>query len=130
MPSRGKDQRGIREEQSSPTRFPDTTPPLPSGDYSYTVEIVMKMQHSLGQLTEAVQGLKDQQEKQAKKLDGISHKIYAAIVLLAVIGGILGFFAKSINDIVVHALLTPQQQTTSVPAAQQQPPLPSPKKSP
>ncbi len=92
---------------------------MPSGDYSYTLEIVMNMQNALGKLTEAVDGLKTRQAEQGKKLDGIAQKIYAAIVLLALIGAILTFFAKSINDVITNRLLAPTQQQ-SLP--QQQPP--------
>jgi hypothetical protein len=118
-----RDQRGVREEQSSPTRFPDTTPPsLPSGDYSYTLEIVMKMQFAIGKLTEAVDGLKESQKDQGQKLDRISHQVYAAIVLIVLVGAILTFFAKSINDIIVHQIFAPaQQQQQPSPSVQQQP---------
>jgi hypothetical protein len=82
-------------------------PNLPSGDYSYTLEVVMNMQLAIGKLTEAVEGLKNKQANQEKKLDKISHQIFAAIVLLLVIGAILTFFAKSINDIIVHKIVGP-----------------------
>ncbi|HEY0547152.1 MAG TPA: hypothetical protein VGC91_17370 [Pyrinomonadaceae bacterium] len=74
----------------------------------------MRMQETMGRLTEAVDGLKGKQAEQGKKLDRISHQIYATIVLLVVLGGVLGFFAKSINDLITHAILssTPQQQNT------------------
>jgi hypothetical protein len=107
MPSKGKEQRGVGGEKVGAPKYPNTTPPpLPSGDYSYTLEIVMQMQNTLGKLTEAVDGLKSKQAEQGSKLDRISHQIYATIVLLVLLGGILGFFAKSINDLIAHAIIS------------------------
>jgi len=75
----------------------------------------MELQKTVGQLTQAVNTLTDQQKEQAKKLDGISHKIYAAIVVLLVIGGILTFFAKGINDLLVHRIEGQQTQQQASP---------------
>jgi len=61
----------------------------------------------MGQLTEAVNGLKSKQDEQGKKLDSISHKVYAAVAVLVIIGGVITFFAKSINDAITNRLLTP-----------------------
>jgi hypothetical protein len=112
LPSRstkGKEQQGP-EVQTTP-RMPETLPPpMPSGDYSYTLEIVMNMQNSLGKLTEAVDGLKTRQAEQATKLDRMSHQIYAAIVVIVVFGAILTFFAKSINDAITSRVLGPAVQ--------------------
>ncbi len=98
-------------------RFPETTPPTtyPGSDYSFTLQTVMELQKTVGQLTQAVNTLTDQQKEQAKKLDGISHKIYAAIVVLLVIGGILTFFAKGINDLLVHRIEGQQTQQQASP---------------
>jgi hypothetical protein len=102
---------------------------MPSGDYSYTVEIVMQMQHTLGKLSEAVDNLKTAQAAQGEKLNGLDKKIYAGIVLLTVFGAILTFFAKSINDALTNRLLTPivQQQNAPLASPPIQAPSPSPK---
>lgn len=109
------------QREGKPGRLPDTTPPpaMPSGDYSYVLEIVMQMQHSMGQLSEAVNGLKSKQEEQGKKLDSISHKVYAAVAIVLLFGAILTFFAKSINDAITNRLLAPiyLQQPTPTPSA-------------
>jgi len=76
---------------SVPTQSPQTTPQdyiLP--DHSFTLQSIMEMQKSLGQLTQAVTTLTEESKKNSTKLDGISHKIYAAEVvvsLLVLIGG-------------------------------------------
>jgi hypothetical protein len=75
----------------------------------------MEMQKTVGQLTQAVNTLTDQQKEQAKKLDAISHKIYAAIAVLVAIGAILTFFAKGINDLIVHRIEAPQSQQQTTP---------------
>lgn len=122
MPGKGREQRGAGGEQVSPPRYPETTPPpnFPSGDYTYVLEIVMNMQHTMGKLTEAVNGLKENQAEQRKKLDRISHQIYAAIAVLTLIGAVIWFFANSINNLIIHQLSVPAQQQ------QQQPPKQTP----
>jgi len=72
----------------------------------------------MGQLTEAVNGLKGKQEEQGKKLDSISHKVYAAVAIILVFGAIITFFAKSINDAITNRLLMPVvvQQPTPGPS--------------
>jgi type VI protein secretion system component VasK len=70
----------------------------------------MKMQHSMGELTEAVKGLKERQAEQAKKLDRISHQMYAAIVVLTLVGGIFWYFANSINSLITQLISNSAQQ--------------------
>jgi hypothetical protein len=123
MPSRpkAKDQQGPGIQ--SPPHYPETTPPVtPSGDYSYTVEIVMNMQHTLGKLSEAVDGLKARQAEQGTKLDNLDKKVYAAIVLVLAFGAILTFFAKSINDTITERIVAPvfQQQSSPTPLPTQE----------
>ena len=112
MPGRGKEQRGTGGEQVGTPRYPETTPPptQPSGDYSYVLEIVMNMQNTMGKLTEAVENLKENQKEQRAKLEHIGKQIYAAIVVIVLIGSILGFFANSINNLLFHLLQTSAQQ--------------------
>jgi hypothetical protein len=62
---------------------------LPSGDYSYVLEIVMRMQESVGRLTEAVSSLKDQSKSHGDKLDGIGKDVHAAKVVIGVVGGLI-----------------------------------------
>jgi hypothetical protein len=121
MPSRGKEQRGAGAEQVSPPRYPETTPPprLPSSDYTYVLEIVMNMQNTMGKLTEAVENLKEGQKEQRTKLEQIGKQIYAAIVVIVLVGSILGFFANSINNLLFRLLQSPAQQQQ-----QQQPTTP------
>jgi hypothetical protein len=126
-----EDQHGPHRD-IKPDRLPETTPIMPSGDYSYTLEIVMNMQLAIGKLTEAVDRLKTDQADQGKKLDSISHKIYAAIAILTLLGMFLGIFGKSIAEIVVNRLVPAvSQPQQAVPIQQQQAvptPLPTPRR--
>lgn len=79
------------------------------------------MQNSMGQLTEAVNGLKNKQEEQGKKLESISHKVYAAVAIVLVFGAILTFFAKSINDAISTRLLTTVVVQPQIPTPSQTP---------
>jgi len=76
---------------STPTRFAETTPPqvLPSGDYSYVLEIVMKMQLAIGGLVEAVDSLKDQTEEHGSELRAIAKDVHAAKVVISFVGGLI-----------------------------------------
>lgn len=65
-------------------------------DYSFTLQAVMELQKAVGALTEAVNTLKVQTDKQATKLDSISHRIYAFGVVIALAAFIANFFAPSI----------------------------------
>lgn len=77
----------------------------------------MHMERDIGKLMEAVDGLKERQSEQGKKLDLIGKQIYAAIALITIIGAVLMFFAKSINDVITSRLIPAPavQQATSPP---------------
>jgi hypothetical protein len=77
---------------ATPEDFPTTPSPqtgYPSGDYSYVLEIVMRMQESVGRLTEAVTSLKDQSKSHGEKLDSIGKDVHAAKVVIGVVGGLI-----------------------------------------
>jgi hypothetical protein len=84
-----------------PQDFPATPPPHSSGDYSYTVELVATMQHSLGKLTEAVESLKGQSKEDGKELKEIGKDIHAAKIVggfIVAASGFLGFIVKMLVD--------------------------------
>jgi hypothetical protein len=69
----------------------------PSGDYSYTVELVGAIQHQLGRLTEAVDSLKEQSKKTGEKLDEVRMDVHAAkaggkalLWVVGIVGTLLG----------------------------------------
>lgn len=62
------------QESTTPTRYPDIPPPQahPSGDYSYTVELVATVNREIGRLTEAVNSLKEQSKERDRRLEDLA----------------------------------------------------------
>jgi len=54
------------------------------------MDLFTEMQKNVGQLTQAVVTLTEESKKSRSKLDGISHKVYAAQVTVKVVGAMLG----------------------------------------
>jgi hypothetical protein len=90
--------------ETTPQRFAETTPPpvYRGSDYDFVLQGVFDIQKSIGKLEQAVQNLTDQQKEQGKKLDALSHKIYAAIAIILFVGAVLTFFSKFTNDWLTH----------------------------
>jgi hypothetical protein len=93
MPDYGKRTRN----PTTPEEFPTTSPP-PSGDYSYTLEIVMQMQVTMGKLLEAVETLKADSKEYRAELKTIGQDIHGAkvgfrwvIAVCMVFGGLVGW---------------------------------------
>ena len=112
MVEREKSGRSLK--QSTPI-LPSTTPislPSSGADYSFVLPTLMELQRSIGKLTQAVDTISTELGDQRTKLDSIGKQVYAAIVVLVVVGAILSFFAKGINDIIVHRLEAPAVQVS------------------
>lgn len=90
-------------QNTIPQRYPEVPPQqYPSGDYSYTVELIGGIQNSLGKLTEAVESLKAKTDSHSAKLEAIGKDVHAAKVLIGVasammvgIGAFLGYVLKA-----------------------------------
>jgi hypothetical protein len=86
---------------TTPEDFPSQPNVVPSGDYSYTLEIVMNMQHTLGGLAEAVKSLKEDSKEYRTELKELSKNFHAAQVLIrwliAVAVGLGGLIGWAIN---------------------------------
>lgn len=86
---------------TTPEEFPSQAPIVPSGDYSYTLEIVMNMQQSLGGLVEAVKSLKEDSKEYRAELKELGKDLHAAKVLvrwlIAVAVGLGGVIGWAIN---------------------------------
>ena len=106
MAESGKVPRGPKNTAlTTPEAYPTSAPQLPSGDYTYTLEVVMGMQKTLGELTQAVRTLTDEVKEQGTKVDASCADIHAAKVVVRVILAIaiavatcLGFIAKAAID--------------------------------
>jgi hypothetical protein len=106
-PTRDNRERGREEPPQQLAQGPP--PQYPSGDYSYVLEIVMRMQDTMGQLREAVGSLKEQSKSHDEKLDKIGKDVHAAKVVIYLFGGLIlgaaGFIAWLVNTyIATHPL--------------------------
>jgi hypothetical protein len=88
---------------SAPSDFAVTSP-QPSGDYTYTVEIVMGMQRTLGKIEQAVDTLTTDARETSKKVNRLSHIIYAAGVVGAIALAIFIFMANKLADALIATL--------------------------
>ena len=89
----------------APEHYPVTPPPgFRADDHSWVLQTIMELQKSTGQLSQAVNTLTEQSKEQGKKLDSISHRVYAAAAVVTTIGGILYFFLNRMWDQVASAL--------------------------
>ena len=82
---------------TAPSHFAETPPPsaaFPSGDYSYTLEVCMQMQKTLGQVEQAVKTLSEDFREQRSKVDKLSHVMYATGVVGTIGLAILIFLAN------------------------------------
>jgi hypothetical protein len=93
--------------EAPPTKFPEVPPTTyaESVGSAWLMEAVMQMEQSIGELKATVAHLNTSSEKHSTKLDRISHVIFAAGVVLAIILAIGGFFLNKIWD-GVFTLLT------------------------
>jgi hypothetical protein len=76
----------------------------PSADYSFYLQAIMELQKSMGQLTEAVSGIRSDIKDHGEKLDRFEKILYAASAIglgLVVVGG---FLINKLWDPVVAAL--------------------------
>ena len=92
-----------RGRETTPPKMAEVTPPAyPSGDYSYVLEIVMKMQDTLGQLKEAVGSLKEQSKHHGDKLEKIGNDVHAAKVVGWVIAGVAGLLGWVFHELLQY----------------------------
>ncbi|WP_281647375.1 hypothetical protein [Parendozoicomonas sp. Alg238-R29] len=119
------------DARNNPTTTPDqvgNASVTPQGfgqvDHSFTLQAVMELQKSTGQLTSSVESLKDVIEKQDKKITdlestvtGVSKKIYAATVVLIILVTVGGFIVNKSWDLMVKQITFQQEQNikTSTP---------------
>ena len=87
------------DKPTTPEGFP-TQSPQPSGDYSYTLEIVMNMQLALGKLIEAVDSLKADSREHREALKNIEKEIHGAKMSFRFLIGVFVAFAAVVGWIV------------------------------
>ena len=80
MSEKRQEEESRRSTTAEDVTIPDP-PRLPSGDYSYTVELVGSMQHQLGKLTQAVESLTAQSREHGDELKKLSQALHTAKTL-------------------------------------------------
>jgi hypothetical protein len=79
-------QQPAAQASTTPTRFAETTPPI-GYDHSFPLQTVLELQKSIGQMGQAIQTLTEDSKENRRKLDRLSHIIYAAGVVGTVLLG-------------------------------------------
>ncbi len=85
---------------------PSDGAPSYSVSNALVVESLMQIQKSLGLLIAQVETLKDSSGKQEQKLDRLSHAVYAASAVVAVLAALGGFLLNKVWDGVAQLLHT------------------------
>ena len=102
-----------QSQPSTPEHHIGTTTPSTVGyvDHSFTLQAIFDLQKSTGQLTEAVTALRRSVDKIDNKLDkieekvsGVTHKIYAAGVVLLILVTIGGFIVNKAWDLMAKQI--------------------------
>lgn len=96
------DERRARSDkaESPPEDFPETPPPQPT-DWSWSLQMLMELQRTAGTLSQSVETLTRQSKEHDKKLNQISHRIYAAVVVLTIVGAALLWILNAVSDEIV-----------------------------
>ena len=96
-------------EQVPPTRYPETTPvQYPGSGYDFTLQAVIEMQRTLGEISQSVRDMSGKIEKHEAKLDRISHVIYAAAVVIAIAVSVGAWILNKGADVVIHKINSSQ----------------------
>ena len=98
------ERRGRRDKAESPPEdFPETPPPQPI-DWSWSLQMLMELQRTVGELSQSVETLTKQSKEHDKKLNQISHRIYAAVAVLTIVGAVLLWMLNAVSDEIVTAV--------------------------
>ena len=89
-----------REAEGPPNEFPEMPPPQLT-DWSWSLQMLMELQNTVGKLSQSVEMLTRQNKEHEKKLDRISHRIYAAVVVLSIVGAVLLWLLHAASDEIV-----------------------------
>lgn len=95
--------------ETTPKHFaevPPTTYPEAVGT-TFVVESLMQIQKSIGELQSTVNHLKTSVDSHGSKIDSISHRVYAAGAVIAVLLGIGGWLLNKIWDKLISVVALP-----------------------
>ncbi len=95
------------ERETTPRELPSVPPPsyADSVGTMHLVETMMQIQKSIGELTADVRNMKATLDSHGKKIDRISHIIFAAAAVVTVLVAIVGFIANQTSWDDIRGLL-------------------------
>jgi hypothetical protein len=95
----------VAGQPTTPEKFAETTPPATTGaDYTqFPLTTVMQLQGTVGGLTKAVETLAKCSDDQGKKIDHLSHVIYAAGAVVTILTAAAVFILNKLSDVLVEA---------------------------
>jgi hypothetical protein len=100
-PREGRD----RGQEGPPQKFGETNPQgFPGQNYDFTLQAVYEMKGTLGELKNGIATLTEQVKENDKKLDHIALVVYAAGIVVAILGTIGGFIIRGAWDIIAPIL--------------------------
>ncbi len=86
---KGRD-RSNEPSGTTPDAFPTSPPPgLQVDNHSWVLQTIMDLKGSTAELAQCVKTLDESTKEQGKKLDSISHRMYAATAIVGVVGTVL-----------------------------------------
>ena len=103
------------QPSTTPPEIPETPPPpqYPTADYSFTLQAVMELQKTVGQLTERINVLIGRLDSQEKTLISISRNIYAGWIVLLIFVAIGGFLVDKLWPGLSKVLVRVLQESSS-----------------
>ncbi|MGI8784918.1 MAG: hypothetical protein ACR2L2_14855 [Acidobacteriota bacterium] len=102
--------RKTERESGPPPHAPAGTPTAPylhPDQHSWILQSVGEMRESIGGLKRAVETLSEQSKENTAKLNSISHRVYAATIVMGLLGGLvafLGWIISNLGGVIVRAL--------------------------
>lgn len=129
MATRSKPSSAAAAQAETVPQPPQTPPPGAGGggDYSPFVwkqlgdiqQAMGRMEATLSQIQRAQEKADEKTDKLEEKLSGVTHKIYAASVLLAILVAIGGFFVNKAWDIMMLSIAErPAVKEQAIPSGQ------------
>lgn len=93
--------RGEQQEPGVPPSIPTGTPTpyIHPDQHSWILQSIGEMRESIGGLKHAVETLTDQSKDHSKKLESISHRMYAATVVITLVLAALGWIISNLGGI-------------------------------
>lgn len=104
-----------------PQSLPQSVPGYGAGgDHSFTLQAIMELQRSAGEITQALRSLEKTVGKFDTRLDGaeaklsgVTHKIYAAGAVLTILVGVGAFIVDKAWDVMVKGITEQSQASNS-----------------